>query len=477
MNFKKYVTWVLITDKLSVDEKNNILNVTAIRKYLTISEAMIIVSELSTERQKISEICNIYKLIENKCLRNVLMIEYFRTRSEHLTDEEFTEVFEYLHIRKSNRKLIGRVIPILGQEKHLIKIENSGLLYNDRLKFNYLRRCLDLGLYDIYHAGKVIFNDDSVERKKLDILYRHLIGKVSYQEIELELYSIDEPYFHSYKNNVKKPWEMVEKNRCFFDLRGSKEQREQIDLTIKSSIKKQKKFLMLRLGDGECYGFSESSSLSERQEKHWWGGSLSVDLRNEIKESFTHGIRNTEIDVLAIPSPNKYIHYINYLSLPFSVEEPLEQSVLARNACVDNSIVDLIEQGYFKSSLLCDDQINKYFLDSDKLSDYISLAETVYIITGKTKDSVLNSLSNYKDKLVVVEIPTHNLNRFKSGENKNGTALPFVYNDILAELDVVKPGDLCLISAGFIGKIFALKCASNNAVAIDIGQAINELVS
>jgi len=394
-----------------------------------------------------------------------------------ISDQDFFEIITFIKRRKVNRRLVGSIIPIISNKVQLKEIIKHGLLNNDRMKFNFLRKAIELGDKELFDVEVECFSPNSNERKKLNLILRHYNQSITTEAIDTEFSNIDEPYFESYIKKITKPWGIIKKENFYFDLRANEAQKSTLNSKIHAAIKENKPFLLLRIGDGECYGFTDSISLSERQEKHWWGVVLDSELRDEIKGKFLDIFENNKINLLAIPSAHKYVYYLNYPSLPFDPNENLENSVLSRNAHVNNSISSLMNKGLLGDSLFCDDQINKHFISKKRLLEFVGNAKRLFIISGKKREVILKSLSHLNTNIHVIEIPTHNLERSLDNSNKFTYSLPFVYLNIIKEIQSVNAGDLCLVSAGFIGKIFAAECAKKNAVSIDIGQAIEEIIS
>ncbi|WP_116869796.1 hypothetical protein [Vibrio splendidus] len=475
MNLSNFATWVVETDVLSPIEKNEALDGKYISKYITVKVAMTIVASLSLKRERITEVCKNYFLIDNDNIKFALEVQHHRLLKTEISQERFDELMSFVKIKNSNRRLVGSIIPILSKKKYLRELIDNNLVHNDRLMFNFLRRCIEVGDNELYEEHSHHFSDNSVERHKLDLIKGHYNNNLTTDFIESEFLKIDEPYFSSYLE-INKPWDIVEPENYYFDLKSDSIKKISLNEKIEYALKNKEPFNFLRIGDGESYGFSESIALSERQEKHWWGQVLPICLRDQLKSDF-NTIFEGNIDLLAIPSAHKYAYYLNYKSLGFEPQKSLDSSVLSRNALVDNSVFSMLQAGLLMTTMFCDDQINKHFVNKERLLEYIELAARLVIVSGKKKSLILESLGDLNIEIEIIEIPTHNLTKFMEDSNSFNQPLPFVYKDILSSIEKkVCVGDLCLISAGFIGKIFSSACANRGAVSIDIGQAIEELV-
>jgi hypothetical protein len=235
------------------------------------------------------------------------------------------------------------------------------------------------------------------------------------------------------------------------------------------ALENKNRFVFLRLSDGESYGFTDNNMLIERQEMHWWGEVLDPQTRSTIREEFLD-ILNREIDLLGIPTPNKFVHYLGYTYRAEMNNAPAEKNAMKRNAITAQGLRAAVAKEKLINTIFCEDQINLLMFTKKYLKELSHFAEKTVVISGFSEDVVTSQLKI--QNLQVIEIPTHN--QYKENDGVVKGSLPRVYPVIKDKIkQMVSPGTLVIISAGFIGKIFASEVGELGGVTLDLGHQLD----
>ncbi|WP_157938669.1 hypothetical protein, partial [Vibrio breoganii] len=337
-----------------------------------------------------------------------------------------------------------------------------------------IRRSLELENKFIYYDSRDKIQSYT-KAKKLQILSKYYSeGGISQTEVDEGFKNIDEHYFIDFVNLISPKLKLISNKTNYFDLRYSKNKQMLFLSNIIDRVKIGKKFIFVRLSDGESYGYTNDNELSRRQEVHWWGEVLSEELRNKIKNDFSNAIFTTRFDFLGIPTHYKYIHYIaNKNNKEISIKDNLDTNVINRLSFSLFSIIDAYSNERVCVDNFVEDQINNVMFTKENLRVLSKNANRTIVISGYKEKHIHETFNN--DSIIVKEIPTHNL---LSGSDKtcnSSLPLPYKYDEVREWISSnVKNGDLCFISAGFIGKIFACDALKNGAIVLDIGQSLNK---
>lgn len=440
---------------------------------LSLFEKRVILKTLIFERKNITVLSSNFNEFQDPYIRNRLLLVDCKFSNKVMDNDKFSLVVDFILslTKKSRAELITSMIDV-STVKQLKVISEMESLKQSQI-FNIIRRSAMYGVIDEFnHLLYLIKDDEKIKKIQLLIDYYSSSG-ISVKKANEIFEDINEDYFISYIKSVPK-FDFIDEKFNFIDMRYSYEKKEFLYKLIKSSIEKKIPFSFLRLSDGESYGHSDDISLSVRQENHWWGEELSPSLREKIKKDYIEACTSIDINVLGLPTIYKYIHYISYNNHnPIKDNYMLNVNVVNRMTFLLIKVKRLIDVGKVKLDYLCEDQINSVIFNRGFLNDLSSLSKRVVVISGY-KDEYIRKIINHNN-LLVKEIPTHNLLSNRGDTVTHKYSLPYVYEDIRSWIDDnVTHGDLCLISAGFIGKILISDSFKKGGVVLDVGQAFKE---
>lgn len=465
----------LENNALTIEQRVNVFE----QARLTRNQTYTLLTEILERRKSIVELAKNYNLFKGVYFRTLLMLQNYRFKHELISNDDFDKVYKFLrHNKKQRTQVLSRLIFLLKDINQIEILTYSGFITNKRSKFNILRRVLELGEFDLYSRVSKELEIDMLSRNKLEILHAYYSRKVSISEIEDMFRKVKEPYFLDYFSNVDSFWNYLEDHRNFLEMRRCADKRAEFTSAIERALKNKESFSFVRLSDGEAYAYSDDDKLSERQENHWWGETLAKDLREKIKSDFQRYMMTEAFDFIGVPSTYKYVHYIGFTNVVFDCQTDLDRKVINRIGFVINTLSPMIKEGCFREAKICEDQINNEMFDLNYFVKLTKSAGRLIIISGYDSFVLSELTSEINIPKIFISIPTHNLLKMRGDTNSYGPSLPYVYDSILSEIDsTVMAGDLCLISGGFIGKMFVAACQKKNGVAIDIGQVLGRVIN
>jgi hypothetical protein len=446
---------------------------------LSVQEKKSVLSSFVKGRTRLAEIAHHHHLIKDKFFSHSLKIVNARLTQTPLTIFEFLNLIEYLvSCDESQQKyLSNQLINSCFNAKQLDLLYDFKLIKGQRLRFNANRKSLQIGYFNFYekHRSEIKSEENKLKLRLLQLHYS-INSHYSFETISKLMSKINEPYSQSFSKTIPDFDQLFNGRNTLFELRFNKDQRLSLFKKISDHLKAQKGFSFMRISDGEAYGLTRDKSLSERQERHWWGETLDENIRNAIKSNFINSL-NSGPDLLGIPTPYKFIHYLQYKTdLEINTQHDLETQVINRLAFVITQLEKMIIEGNFKKTCFCEDQANLLLFDKEAIKDLSKFAKRTVIISGY-KEQVLRS-NVAIENLIAIEIPTHQLMKFREDTVSSPKSLPWVYEEIRTWIKSnARPGDLFLVSAGFIGKSFITDAAEQGAVALDIGQKLLEVVN
>lgn len=466
MNKVKIVISLLYKGEFDFEYLNNLIE--SIK--LSLFEKRAVLKSLIVNRKNIASLSSNFNKFQDPYVRNRLLLVDCKFSNKVMDDEQFSLLVDFvLNLpKKARAEFISSMIDVstVKQLRVLSKIE---YLKQSQI-FNIIRRAAMFGVIDEFNYLLSFITDDE-KIKKLQVLIDYYSKSgVSTNRANEIFEEMSEGYFTSYIKVVPK-FDFINEKFNLIDMRYSQEKQDFLYQLILSSIESKRPFSFLRLSDGESYGHSADNQLSLRQENHWWGGGLPPSLRMEIKADYIDACTSINISVLGVPTVYKYIHYITYNNhTPISDYYLLDENVVNRMTFLLKSVKSLINERKLSFDYLCEDQINNVIFNSNSINGLASKSKKVIVISGYKENYIKNMINH--DNLIVKEIPTHNLLSNRIDTVSSQLSLPYVYKDIREWINEnVTQGDLCLISAGFIGKIFVADSYKKGAVVLDVGQA------
>lgn len=255
----------------------------------------------------------------------------------------------------------------------------------------------------------------------------------------------------------------------FFDVRWNFKMRDQLFDIIKEKLIQKKPFGFIRLSDGEGYIFNEKNIFTAgdraNRERHWWGMEIESDIQKEIKRKNLLAIEHA--DLLGVPTIYRFLRDHTDKS------HSLGQSLTGRGLLEVIWGVSKLTKQYF----FTDDKANlALFTEKEKLLELAKVANRI-VFVGSASPSLIKKIFHGVCFVTVVSTKTH----FKTTDNIKYTSaqkpLPYSFEDILNQIErLVMPGDLVLVAAGVVGKMFVASAKTKGAVALDIGSALDQLI-
>lgn len=442
-------------------------------------ESYRLIMDIMERRTTIMTLARDHRVFNCRYFRVLLMLCNYRFRHENISDEDFDEILTFiLANKKLSISVLNRMVPLLDSSHQIERIRHGGYLVHPRTAFNITRRCLEIKDFEYYKKLVDVLDFDNNTNKKLEALFGHYTQSTTTSDIEIIFSEIEGDYYRDYFSVIKPFWNEIPESRNFIEIRSNPKKFDELKHLIVNSLLRREGFAFVRLSDGESYGFTDDESLSKRQEQHWWGSVLTLELRQKIKEDFRNYLSSTTFDFIGVPTIHKYVHYIGFNNSGFNSETELDKKVIHRLSFMNNELDKLAKSEQFESSKICEDQINNYIFDLDYFYRLSRSAKRVVFISGYNTSVLENITEHFEVEKIFIEIPTHNLLTMRDDTVSSELPLPYSYSNIIESLkNIISPGDLCLISAGFIGKMFIAECKTQGGVAIDIGQVLGGIVN
>lgn len=382
----------------------------------------------------------VYKILENKLLNILIRYKYIEKIESFFTRSNYINIGN-LHI---NRRI--SLLRLIDKEFSSIDIN---LLYD--------------GLSS-YHALKMEVQGVHKD-KRLEINHRNLECKI----INLSSDSLSRE-FNEYVIPV---YDFFREKMRFMDVSHNEYEVNNFKELIINKVHSSTPFCFIRLSDGEGYIFSIAQQFMtlddvKNRERHWWGRELDSDLRKEIINNLINSLYNA--DVLGIPTAYRFIR------------DSVDKTQSFLSYLQGRGMYNVLQGLYNDPSIS-----NIKFIGSDKTNltllssknDFVELMQVAHhtvFITSVKKDVLASKFEDYFD-ISYIELPTHFKTSGNDLYNIDSEPLPFVYKDIIEEIDkVVKKGSLVFVAGGIVGKIFISKCKEKGGVVIDVGSAIDMLV-
>ena len=470
MNKKKLIIGLLYDNDIEISTINTFLSNFNLKK----KELVEIMNLFHNARRNVIERAIKYEQFENLYIRYFLLLTHKKFSNILLNDKEIIKIIEFINIYgKTSFGLISTMIS-LSQLNQLEIIFSRASHLKQIHVFKLIKRSLQLGSEDIFNAKIDLIVDDE-KRSKLELIKSYYSDEgVSIKTVEKSFTTINDNFLFDYKRLIPSFVNLVDDEKNLFELRYDSKAQRKLYRKLIRSLDNREPFSFVRLSDGEAYAFSHCSQLSRRQEIHWWGVELSSELRREIKEEFNRNL-SIKFNIIGMPTPYKFLHYIDYkTNTSIELNADLERKVVNRLAYSTTEIINRMECNKINASSYTEDQINNVLFTENVLNHLAQKANRLIIISGYKAKFLRDKIRH--DNLLVKEIPTHYMLSGRGETVNSEKPLPYVYKDILSWIEAnVEPGDLCLISAGFIGKIFIGKAFTKGAISLDVGQSLKVL--
>jgi hypothetical protein len=266
------------------------------------------------------------------------------------------------------------------------------------------------------------------------------------------------------------PLRNIPKKLDYMDIRSSNENLQKLSRIILSAIKEKKPLSMIRLGDGEAYGFENDMPIetnknnlfdldNEFREFYWWGENPEYNISLKIKKQLFDAINNS--DILAIPSIYRVIRDYD------GTFNPLERRSTRGLIAVLHGFSSKLSK---KEKIITEERCHQILFTEKFLKQLVDNAMKTVVVSCWNKEQINSSY--IKNANFIKISPPMKVNDSFSNE----TPLFYNYESIINKIkELSGPGTLVIVSAGVIGKIFIDCAKSNGAVAIDLGAVIDYL--
>lgn len=237
---------------------------------------------------------------------------------------------------------------------------------------------------------------------------------------------------------------------------------------ISSNIQNRTPFSLIRLGDGEGHFLPYHSNLSHFQQsdrqasqKIWWNnGFISEEVWDkDIKNNYYEAI--TEADILGIPCPWR-------ISKTVLDKTELNLNSAARGVMAIFNFLKIHTPQHYLISC----HIHTHFEEFGYWEKILEPLDSCSLISCHPKlKEILDEKFGLKVRSQFVLPAEYKYNRLFNYEESSENHFPNIYNHIQKTLNVAYQGEVFLVGAGFLGKIYCHTIKKRGGIAIDIGSA------
>ena len=248
----------------------------------------------------------------------------------------------------------------------------------------------------------------------------------------------------------------------FMNARVSRQEAGAVRARIEAALAQSEPLSLIRLGDGEAYAFGDGhgeASDNARRERHWWGRELEAPLRAALQADMRSAIERA--DILGVPSVHRFIRDVS----------PLTRN-LSTVASTRGLVTVLAAVRPKPGAMLVEDRIHQVLFGREALEALAAKSARVVVVSSLRPEAMAHALPG----ALSITVPTHDKMRTNDSFVREARPLPFVFRDIAERLrGEVQRGDLVLVGAGIIGKIFVDEARAAGAIALDVGSMLDYL--
>lgn len=226
---------------------------------------------------------------------------------------------------------------------------------------------------------------------------------------------------------------------------------------------------MVRIGDGEA-AFLASSPLNDPQREKmisiWWGNvRLLQEEKIKLKSLIDESVKNA--DVIGVAPPWRIFDTVRYSSEAKSMHMKLFSDALERIFQLRHDTLDRIT---FTSA-----HFHQAALKWDLLPTLLNGVSEVSVIAPHDLSEELLVRLGVRVRLQYRTPPEHRFSDRFSTETNSERMYPERLKSIIDELDV-KPGEVVLIAAGFVGKYLCKVVKDRGGIGLDMGSIADYLI-
>lgn len=271
---------------------------------------------------------------------------------------------------------------------------------------------------------------------------------------------------------VKPCYDRLRPNFAYMDVRWSTAERDAFFGEVTNALQQRKPFALLRLSDGEGYIFADGSRYftiadMKNRERHWWREELAEHARRRLLTEMRAAVGTA--DVIGIPCIYRFLR--DSADTSRSLVGTLQgRGLLEVLTCVS-------ADPELSLKLFAEEKCNlPLFNDLNRIFALCAAAQRVVVVASATREE-MERLFGAEAPLHYIPVPTHSRTIGNGKYISRGGRLPQIYPAIRERIAAtVRPGDLVLVAAGVIGKIFIGDARRAGGVALDVGSALDEWI-
>ena len=254
----------------------------------------------------------------------------------------------------------------------------------------------------------------------------------------------------------------------FMNIRFDPRERNRFMDIIRDRIASRAPLGLLRLGDGEAYGYSAPSipgieaatfeSDARVRERMWWGAAVPAAVAERLRADFRAAV--AEADIVGVPSIYRIIR-----------DRGTPHTRFGSNSAQRGLATVLAELGStipIQGKIVTEERCHQILFDRAAIGELMALARRVVIVSCWTPGQL--DLPPH-DQLASIVVPAHSR---VAGDAGAGGALFETFEAQMADMEpMCDPGTLVLVGAGFLGKVFIARARAKGAVALDVGVMLD----
>ncbi|KAA0972432.1 hypothetical protein FPY71_04900 [Aureimonas fodinaquatilis] len=274
----------------------------------------------------------------------------------------------------------------------------------------------------------------------------------------------------NFRSFVQRPYSIVTANSDLMDIRFCQEKRKRLEEIIQHHLVSGTALSLIRLGDGEAYGFAppaisgagraDFDADDRLREAIWWGKHPLPEQAERLRGLFQQAVN--EADILAIPSIFRWFRDCGRMASGLA-------GTRARRGLIAvlNGVAALAQK---PDRLFTEERVHQFVFSEDFLEQLAKQARHVVVVTCWRQTQLKPAfLANAQ----MIAVSPHT--KVRDGQSFEEMPPLFEnYHTVISQIErVAQPGTLVLIAAGFIGKIFTHAARQQGAVALDIGACVD----
>jgi glycosyltransferase involved in cell wall biosynthesis/predicted Zn-dependent protease/GR25 family glycosyltransferase involved in LPS biosynthesis len=246
-------------------------------------------------------------------------------------------------------------------------------------------------------------------------------------------------------------------------------------------IQQKQPFSMLRLGDGEGRFFDYDEAMQPFQEqdqvhiqKLWWGEDLRIQHQAEVMAHYRRAVENA--DIIGIPDYQCLLTIVNIDTVGEVMDTPAGRGARGY-LMVNRYLAAKAGDDGFRNKTITSSFIHHH-LQMWGLYDLIfSHLDSCSVVTCHQGIGTYLQDRFSLDVRSVYAIPAEHKYTEMMGHERQTRHYPEVYEALCESITVAYPGEVFLVAAGFLGKIYCNLIKEKGGIALDIGSTVDYWLS